>query len=128
LLKQVLPEREILEEFKIKSNHGGHPIIVDLFVPSLSLAIEYNGEYHSKKSANQFFRDNNIMKTKDIVKKYNLQELGYKVIQVSDDWDQKAESLAAILKENLPPDVVIVRPRKRNVLQQQTDYFMDVLS
>lgn len=50
VLQEIFPESTIERQYKIYKPGSNHPLMLDFFIPSKSLAIEYNGEQHYTRS------------------------------------------------------------------------------
>jgi len=70
--------------------------MVDICVPSLKLAIDYNGKYHYQKYDDRF-RDVEVMEKKDEAKKEIVEAEGYTFVHIPYWWDNKMETLLSIL-------------------------------
>jgi hypothetical protein len=84
------------------------PLELDIYVPSLALAFEYQGTQH--------YHDNGIigeyksLENRDQVKLAKCQELGITLIQVPYWWKMNADSLATTIHLRRP-DVIPVPPK-----------------
>lgn len=63
ILKELYPSIQILEEIQIPIRKGEH-LIVDFFIPLLSIIIEVQGQQHYEKSSLFHKSDNDFMKQK----------------------------------------------------------------
>ena len=73
---------------------------LDIFIPSLSIAFEYQGEHHFKDlnlfGPQQFFNE------KDEDKIDSCEKKGIKLISIPYWWDKKSESLVATILQKYP--------------------------
>ncbi len=87
------------------------PFDVDVFVPSLSLALEYNGEYHYKFVPmyprddflySFFIHYSPLVAGRDVKKKLACTQLGIHLISIPYWWDGELSSLATTIHHARP--------------------------
>lgn len=79
---------------------------LDVYIPNLKLAFEYNGEYWHDKSQYELDRKNNIAISKEMIKEKDCSKLGIRLIQVwSNDWrknnDKEIKRIKSILRDSI---------------------------
>lgn len=116
ILSEILPNREIVEEMSLEKERGfkkqGRTMHFDIYVPSLSLAMEYQGQHHYHDHtffgkqrlyngmARIFFVDGNV--ARDNVKRTRCKELGISLVEVPYWWDGNRDSLCGIIHTQHP--------------------------
>jgi len=104
LLQRIFPQEEILINVKHSSmvySNSKLKMELDLFIPSFSLVLEYNGEQHyrwCKKYACQ----TETIRIRDLEKLKKCTELGYTLIEVPYWWDHRLESLLMAMERSRP--------------------------
>lgn len=94
-LRRLFPGREIIEESVILKN-----IEVDIWIPSLSLAVEFQGEQHYHDVP--LFSPIELYKLRDENKRIVCQENDVKLLTIPYWWDNSIESLHATIFEKFP--------------------------
>jgi len=96
---------------------------LDIFIPELNVAIEYNGDYwHSeanKKIYNNYHRDKMLL----------CKKLGVRLIQIFEHkWQQRKEQIKSFLQSAVGKNQIVIYARKcdiREVPQNDADSFLD---
>jgi hypothetical protein len=86
-----------LTEIRYKS---GEPIQLDIFVPSLKLAIEYQGEQHYQ--SDHIYNESAVVQSRDKFKREACNALGITLVEIPYWWDQSKPSLAATIHKHRP--------------------------
>jgi len=92
-------------------HHNKEKIQFDLFIPELSMAIEYNGEHHFKDIF--AFGPQYIHFEKDVEKREACAKANITLIEVPYWWDFKKESLMSTIQQIRPEilnEVVTAQP------------------
>lgn len=93
---------EILENYQhhaLQWEGTRRKLELDLYIPSLNLAFEYNGQQHYKDIG--YFQPTHQYQTRDDLKQQACKLAGISLISVPYWWNRKKESLVAtILKHN----------------------------
>jgi len=100
-LKSLLPNVNQTYNFLHSSFQGKSNLQLDIFIPELSLAFEYNGEYHYKLV--KIFNSANVQR-RDERKRNICQHDGITLIVIPYWWDKTLESLALTIR-NIRPDI-----------------------
>jgi len=101
LLRKHLPGVEVLENFKHKStqfNHSGTAMSIDIFIPSLSLGLEYNGAQHYQDIGGVFLTSASNPKKHDTLKLAQFLAAKYTFIHIPWWWDGRFASLQDIIQ------------------------------
>jgi hypothetical protein len=101
--RDIFPTEEIFSQFKhhkIRSSTSNRPLELDIWIPSLNLAIEYQGEQHYQKgwsflSQNEFDK----ISQRDQDKKQGCYEIGIKLIEIPYTWDQTKNYVIKLLSD-----------------------------
>lgn len=91
----ILPGMQILSgEYGVIKKSTGHPLQLDIYVPAIRLAIEYNGEYwHDRLKFEQDLRDG-VAVSQEAVKLNLCEEADIELIHVwSSDWKRDRDSI-----------------------------------
>lgn len=85
---------------------SGKPIEVDVYIPSLSLAFEFQGEQHFATGNEEkgFFHDLGYRQLKDEEKRSACKKLGLTLIEVPYWWDKTVEALTTLIS-SVRPDI-----------------------
>eukprot|EP00026_Physarum_polycephalum_P002945 Phypoly_transcript_02954.p1 GENE.Phypoly_transcript_02954~~Phypoly_transcript_02954.p1 ORF type:complete len:796 (+),score=103.49 Phypoly_transcript_02954:213-2600(+) len=120
ILQKHLPNIEIIENY-VSSLHfdgSGIAMTADIFIPSLNLALEYNGKPHYtgtplpgnlsfySPASDSFFGNAHEQKKYDTAKIKKFAENGISLIQVPHWWDGKIGSLVDVIHK-IRPDIQI---------------------
>eukprot|EP00026_Physarum_polycephalum_P003871 Phypoly_transcript_03887.p1 GENE.Phypoly_transcript_03887~~Phypoly_transcript_03887.p1 ORF type:complete len:285 (-),score=23.23 Phypoly_transcript_03887:1281-2135(-) len=100
LLRRHLPGVEVLENFKHKPSqfdHSGNAMSIDVFIPSLSLGLEYNGAQHYHDTNSAFLTSASNPKKHDALKLAQFLAAKYTFIHVPWWWDGRFGSLQDIV-------------------------------
>lgn len=93
-----LEEGELLEDWR--SALGGSKLELDLFVPRLRLALEYQGPHHYEEMP--FFAPFEVVKARDREKEELCAAEGIRLVPIPYWWDRSLPSLAASLHRAVP--------------------------
>jgi hypothetical protein len=85
---------------EIRYPNSDAPMQLDVFVPSLKLAVEYQGEQHFKSQ--HIYNESNMVQIRDNLKKEACKQLGITLLEIPYWWDQSIESLAATIHKQFP--------------------------
>jgi len=102
-IEEIFPNEVINEDYKIKWYAGGKKRMMelDVFLPALNVAFEYQGEQHYHDLTKAGFLPLELRKSLDMEKSSMCPKLGIKLISIPYWWDNKVNSLkATILKEH----------------------------
>jgi len=102
MIKSIFPDNQIIWEKNfdwLVSPKTGMPLRIDIYIEDLSLAIEYMGEQHYRKSF--YGKDTfNRIKYNDKMKRKICKENGVKVIDIKYTWMETEKEVKEILTEN----------------------------
>jgi len=86
----------------------GTPVIFDIFIPSLKLAFEYQGQqhYHNHK----VFGEVTPITQRDDSRRQACASLGMTLLEVPYWWQRDKESILALIKQ-YRPDMVLNAPK-----------------
>lgn len=96
----------MLENFRheeLRFSNSGRCIELDIYIPSLNLALEYQGEYHFKTF--YYIGEHKTVSERDSEKKELCKKAGLTIIEIPYWWNGRVESLAAELAKHRP-DVI----------------------
>jgi len=80
-------------------DNSGRIMTADVFIPSLNLAVEYNGEMHYEEA---FFGSTAERRKYDDLKVSKFAEKGITLVQVPHWWDGKIRSLIEVIHKHRP--------------------------
>jgi len=100
-LQQIFPNREVKQERKLSVN--GYKMELDMYIPSLNLAFEYNGFQHYME--NSYFGSHKSGKDRDLHKNVMCHKLGITLVTIPYWWDNQISSLKATIHK-FRPDLV----------------------
>eukprot|EP00026_Physarum_polycephalum_P004583 Phypoly_transcript_04605.p1 GENE.Phypoly_transcript_04605~~Phypoly_transcript_04605.p1 ORF type:complete len:666 (+),score=84.92 Phypoly_transcript_04605:285-2000(+) len=103
MLEKSFPSAQIIENYThplLRFDSGG-PVISDIFIPSLKLSLEYQGEQHTQLNP-MFGNPEETHIPADAEKKRKLEELEYTHIQIPHWWDGKRSSLLSFIQMQRP--------------------------
>jgi len=103
LIKEILPPNiEVIEEhlFSTKSTTYGFSMTVDIYIPSLNLAFEYQGLQHYNNHA--LFGDLKYRKELDKERDKACGSMGITYIEVPYWWQRDKESIVVVLQKRRP--------------------------
>jgi hypothetical protein len=124
VLKGLLPpDTEILSNYyhpqlSNENRFTKRPLELDIYIPSLSLALEYQGEQHFHHS-HIFAETHSQQQQWDQYKQTLCRELGVDLIRVPYWWDREPDSLAATIHHYRPDIIPNSPPRARPILQHR---------
>eukprot|EP01127_Copromyxa_protea_P021077 TRINITY_DN7155_c0_g1_i1.p1 TRINITY_DN7155_c0_g1~~TRINITY_DN7155_c0_g1_i1.p1 ORF type:complete len:593 (-),score=123.15 TRINITY_DN7155_c0_g1_i1:168-1946(-) len=102
-LKQIISECgrdfEVVEEFTredLKFSDSGATIVLDVFVPELNLAFEYQGIQHYKDT--EIFGESTKYSSRDVVKKKVCSNVGITILEIPYWWTGDMSSIRTIVK------------------------------
>jgi len=105
-IQQMFKEYEVILDYihpLLKFSQSGKKMPLDIFIPSLALAIEYQGEQHYK--ANYLFGNHFSQQERDLEKHKACINIGITLIIVPYWWDLKVSKVSdAIYKHR--PDII----------------------
>jgi len=103
ITKQLFPTLSIEVNFQFANPiQKRRALELDIFIPDLALAIEYNGEYHYRQLAiHPTFK---ITQQRDKLKKLHCQEEGITLIVIPYWWDKTIDSVIQTIHQ-LRPDI-----------------------
>lgn len=98
ILSSLYPKEDIHVEFKHPEafHSSGKPMELDLYIPSLGIAFEYQGQQHYQKS---IFGDKGEQQIRDSEKKEACKKAGITLIEVPYWWDGTEEDLRKFIEE-----------------------------
>lgn len=111
VLEQIYPEHEILYNSRhpdIRNPKTNYPLELDCYIPSLNLALEFQGIQHTQKSR-LFHSDSSRdryedLKFRDRIKRERCRELGICLVEISKlNWDFTEKGLISLINRELPP-------------------------
>jgi len=94
---------EVLEDFNhpdLKFSASGHTMELDIFIPSLNLAFEFNGYHHYH--ALQFYGESSSYKHRDEEKHQTSKLHGITLIEVPYWWQRDKTTIKSLLKTYRP--------------------------
>jgi len=105
IIEEIFPEEEVISNFKhpdLRFSESNYRMELDIWVPSMMLAIEYQGEQHFTK----FMRGNFVgseselesLQRRDQEKREACAEAGIQLIEVDSSWDRKKESIEELVR------------------------------
>lgn len=104
-IRKILKPRKVEWEYREFSNirfESGSKIGVDIFVPSLGLCIEYQGEQHflpfEYLGGEVGLRD---IKRRDREKRKELKAAGYTLLEIDYSWDKNESSLRDMIRKSV---------------------------
>ncbi len=89
------------------------PVELDIYIPSLSLAFEYQGEQHYHR--NTLFGDPQLIRSRDEEKKQLCKEANITLIEIPFWWDYNIQDLEATIHHHRP-DIIKQPPSAGKVL------------
>jgi len=103
-LKKIFPAEDICEDFLHKQilRISGFPLELDVFLPKLNFAIEFNGEQHYNELASAGFSPLENQLARDQEKVRLCIENGIQLLIIPFWWDNTVESLAETLFQEFP--------------------------
>eukprot|EP00028_Trichosphaerium_sp_Am-I-7-wt_P003245 CAMPEP_0168521968 /NCGR_PEP_ID=MMETSP0405-20121227/8998_1 /TAXON_ID=498012 /ORGANISM="Trichosphaerium sp, Strain Am-I-7 wt" /LENGTH=334 /DNA_ID=CAMNT_0008543341 /DNA_START=344 /DNA_END=1348 /DNA_ORIENTATION=+ len=127
LSARALAPFEVLEDANIAERIGSVlPVIVDVFVPALSLALEYQGEHHYHDNI-ALYGSASFQKSRDDVKHQMCKSAGISLIKIPYWWDFKIDSLKATIAYFRPDILLTMSKKSRPVIEpslaQRKGYF-----
>jgi len=108
-IKDIFPEQSVEYNYLHSSFQPKSNIQLDIFIPSLSLAFEYNGEYHYKSIP--MFSSHLLVQKRDERKKLICGDDGITLIVIPYSWDRTLETTASIILATRP-DLNFLIPNK----------------
>mmetsp|Transcript_10792 Transcript_10792/g.44229 ORF Transcript_10792/g.44229 Transcript_10792/m.44229 type:complete len:426 (+) Transcript_10792:100-1377(+) len=99
---RVFPTCQVLEEHRVggvKSTMGGE-LVLDVYIPEVRLAVEYNGEQHYHEVP--IFGPLEVTQRRDREKATACEELGIRLFVVPYWWDGRLDSFLASLHKQFP--------------------------
>eukprot|EP01126_Amoeba_proteus_P048742 TRINITY_DN5656_c0_g1_i8.p2 TRINITY_DN5656_c0_g1~~TRINITY_DN5656_c0_g1_i8.p2 ORF type:complete len:261 (+),score=63.65 TRINITY_DN5656_c0_g1_i8:875-1657(+) len=99
LVRELFPKFEILENYKSPNMvyESGRSVELDIFIPHLSLALEYQGVQHYKSSA--YFGSSLVRSYRDEQKRKLCHEAGITLVEIPYFWDRSKKSLIEALQK-----------------------------
>jgi len=109
-IKELFPGRTVFEEYRtgLRYKSSEEWIDLDIFVPSLNLALEYNGEHHYTDNR-RLFGPSILQEKRDLWKLERCRENGITIIPIPYWWKYDMQSLVATIK-HYRPDIVMRVP------------------
>ena len=102
-MQQLFPDMPVLEDFYhtvLASDAKGKGLELDIFLPDLSLAVEFNGEHHYEELP--FFAPLEVTQLRDREKQRRCEEAGIRLVTVPYWWDKSLPELAATIHASYP--------------------------
>mmetsp|Transcript_10344 Transcript_10344/g.42068 ORF Transcript_10344/g.42068 Transcript_10344/m.42068 type:complete len:475 (+) Transcript_10344:14-1438(+) len=102
-VRRVLPGHEVIEDYReefLRSKASGSALELDLFVPSLKMALEYNGEHHYEEIP--FFGPLESIQRRDREKRELCDRAGVSLVVIPYWWDRSEHSLLATIWRDCP--------------------------
>ena len=97
----MFPSHSVQMEYlhpQIKYSGSNRHMLLDIFIPSLSLAIEYQGVQHYGR--HYLYGSPSDQQKRDIEKRDQCKQLGITLIEIGFWWDGQQSSLAATLRRH----------------------------
>jgi len=115
IVQEILPDIAVIEEFvhPILKFSSGFPMIFDIFVPTLNLVFEYQGQQHYHNI--QYFGDSIEFQVRDTVRREACSFAGITLIEVPYWWKRDKESVVTLIRA-CRPDIVLQSPETRSYL------------
>ncbi len=122
------------------SSRNNQKISLDIFIPSLNLAVEYHGMQHYQTMG--IFGNNSDRKKRDTEKRELCSRYGITLIEIPFWWDGKIDSLAATIRDSrsdlvprftsstatsIPTDMPIKEVQRLERLQGMMEYIIPSL-
>lgn len=114
MLKELYPGMDIIYEYKLPNNQR-----VDLFIPILGIAVEYDGEQHFNfidawhKDLNGFISQKKMDSSKDKI----LYDMGIKLVRIPySDMVCTLDDLKRVIDNTPYPDVQYIPPKEEKEL------------
>jgi hypothetical protein len=102
-VQDLFSDQHILEDFRHPQLRiGRQRLELDLFLPGLNLAFEYQGEQHYSDLSPSAFSPLELYEERDRIKKQLCRDLGISLVQVPYWWDRQLPSLRATITEACP--------------------------
>jgi len=119
-VRSLLPSETIVENHLL-SRGEFRPFEIDIFLPRLSLGLEYQGQYHFQHSF--IFGSPEVVQKRDEAKKALCADMGITLIEVPFWWDRSIATVAATIHK-YRPDIIPEppagsRPVSMDVMPQQ---------
>lgn len=114
-VSELFPEETVLEDHSSPSlvfSETNEPIELDVYIPSLKLALEYQGIQHYRDI--HFFGPSLVYKKRDAEKRRACMSAGITLIEVPYWWNYDISSLHATIHQHRPD--IIGPPEDPNVL------------
>ena len=102
-LQTVFSGFEVIEDYVHEdlSRISGQGVEFDVFLPQLSIAVEYHGEHHYREIPS--FGSIDLYQRRDQEKTALCQQSNIDLVVVPYTWDNQMDSLMVILRNQLPP-------------------------
>jgi len=116
--QRFFPSLEMVEDYRhadLLSN--GRSLELDLYMPEIELAIEYNGKHHYEELP--FFGPLEVYQRRDEEKRRMCMELGIRLLTVPYWWDNSAKSFAATLNTAFPAAVEEILQREADLGEEE---------
>jgi len=88
------------EHPSLKFSQNQQPITLDIYVPSLNLALEYHGEHHFRDS--RLYGRSNVQRERDLEKKKICEKAGISLIEFGYWWDLEKPTVVATIHKYRP--------------------------
>ena len=105
VVKELFPGHEVIEDYKhpkLLYSNTQRAMQLDVYVPSLKLALEYHGIQHYATGDDHYYGDVNVRMGQDEEKVQRCNEHGISLVAVPFWWDQTRPSLIPTILERRP--------------------------
>ena len=100
-IQKLFPSIEVIEEFSLpNTRNSGIPVELDIFIPQLNLALEYQGEHHYFDIP--AFGSLELYKYRDNEKSNICKELGINLVPIPYWWDESISHLKEFISSYHP--------------------------
>lgn len=112
--KQFFPSHRIVEDHKHELLPSqGKSLELDLYLPDIELAIEYNGKHHYEELP--FFGPLEVYQRRDAEKRRMCKDIGIRVLTIPYWWDYTPEAFAASLHAAFPAAVEEILAKEKDL-------------